>query len=343
MLYNINSAGGGGSNGLALKVIGTPTQPSNPKYPTIWVQTSVPISAYEMGLVSSPTWGMSPGFVYLTTQVCDYDDTVVINPFKKNFLFVKSNMCWQNLGAADAPQWRQMNAWLYAKNNEWVQISIVFAATINVTYPAGSTCTATNGTYTLTAPDTSGTWACIVPIASTWTISCTDGTRSESTTADITTNGQTATVGLDYKVYLFNNGYVNPLAGGFSVPTGGSVDTTIYKPSQYSYGIGSSSTNMIDVTNYSKLYFTVTEASAWEYSWDHVYNYMGLSQNASIYLSSFAAKVTVNSPQTAVVDISSISGSYYVQMLGEGMSQSTSSGAITHSTMFRVSQIWLEK
>ena len=45
-----------------------------------------------------------------------------------------------------------------------------FKATINVTYPAGSTCTATDGKTTLTAPDTSGTWACIVPNAGEWTV-----------------------------------------------------------------------------------------------------------------------------------------------------------------------------
>ena len=37
-----------------------------------------------------------------------------------------------------------------------------FTATINITYPAGLTCKATNGSTVLTAPDTSGTWACTV-------------------------------------------------------------------------------------------------------------------------------------------------------------------------------------
>ena len=55
-----------------------------------------------------------------------------------------------------------------------------FTATINVTYPVGSTCTATDGTTTLTAPDTLGTWACIVPNVGAWTVSCTDGTQTAS-------------------------------------------------------------------------------------------------------------------------------------------------------------------
>lgn len=75
-----------------------------------------------------------------------------------------------------------------------------FAATINVTYPAGSTCTATDGTTTLTAPDTSGTWECVVPNAGTWTVSLDIGLFE---TVSITTNGQTVTID---KWYLYKSG-----------------------------------------------------------------------------------------------------------------------------------------
>lgn len=69
-----------------------------------------------------------------------------------------------------------------------------FAATIHVTYPAGSTCNATDGVTTITAPDTGGTWACVVPNAGTWTISASNGVDTESVI--ITDNGQTKTVRL---------------------------------------------------------------------------------------------------------------------------------------------------
>ena len=65
-----------------------------------------------------------------------------------------------------------------------------FSATINITYPAGLTCTATDGVTTLNAPDTSGTWACEVPNAGTWSITAGDW----SAEADMTTSGQTETV-----------------------------------------------------------------------------------------------------------------------------------------------------
>ena len=86
-----------------------------------------------------------------------------------------------------------------------------FAATINVTYPAGSTCTATDGVTTLTAPDTSGTWAFAVPNAGTWKIVSGNYRRflaiadGDNKTADVT------------KLFLFDNGdYCNNVTGGWT-------------------------------------------------------------------------------------------------------------------------------
>ena len=75
-------------------------------------------------------------------------------------------------------------------------------ALISVTYPAGSTCTATNGTTTLTAADTSGKVVFGVPEpASTpevWTISCSGGGDSDSNTVSITEYGQYEEIELKY-------------------------------------------------------------------------------------------------------------------------------------------------
>lgn len=87
-----------------------------------------------------------------------------------------------------------------------------FAATISVTYPAGSTCTATDGTTTLTAPDTTGSWACIVPNAGTWTVSCTDGTKTKSITVHISTDGEAKSVTLGYTEYLVKSGVIDMTA-----------------------------------------------------------------------------------------------------------------------------------
>lgn len=82
----------------------------------------------------------------------------------------------------------------------------LFAATINITYPSGSTCTCSDGTTTLSAPDTSGTWACIVPNAGTWTAAATDGEKNASETVSINTDGQIASIELSYRALLYQAG-----------------------------------------------------------------------------------------------------------------------------------------
>lgn len=73
-----------------------------------------------------------------------------------------------------------------------------FMATISITYPEGSVCTCSDGVTTLTAPDTSGVWECIVSNAGTWTISCTDGNDSTDEVVEITSDGQSESIMLGY-------------------------------------------------------------------------------------------------------------------------------------------------
>lgn len=69
-----------------------------------------------------------------------------------------------------------------------------FSASIAVTYPEGSTCTCSDGTTTLTAPDTSGSYTFTIPNVGTWTVNYTQGEDSDSRTVAITTNGQSITI-----------------------------------------------------------------------------------------------------------------------------------------------------
>ena len=107
-----------------------------------------------------------------------------------------------------------------------------FAATINITYPAGSTCTCSDGTTTISAPDTSGTWTCIVPNAGTWTVAATDGVENTSESVSITTDGQIVAIELSYLLWLYKSGNTyNAVTGGWSVAehgsTGGSFDSVL--------------------------------------------------------------------------------------------------------------------
>ena len=73
-----------------------------------------------------------------------------------------------------------------------------FTATIAVTWPSGSTCTARCGSTTLTAPNTSGSYTFTVHTAGSWVVSCSGGGNSASATVSITASGQSKSVSLTY-------------------------------------------------------------------------------------------------------------------------------------------------
>lgn len=157
-----------------------------------------------------------------------------------------------------------------------------FTATINITYPAGSTCTCSDGTTTLSAPDTSGTWACIVPNAGTWTAAATDGVENTSESVSITTDGQIVAIELSYLLWLYKSGNTyNAVTGGWSVSkhpsTGGSFDgvLTLNADSMLlstevwggSGGYANAFTNnSIDLTGVNTLKFKITGIGNTEYS-----------------------------------------------------------------------------
>lgn len=87
-----------------------------------------------------------------------------------------------------------------------------FKATIHITYPAGIVCTVTDGTTTLIAPDTTGTWDCIVPNAGTWTAKLKTGLEE---TVTLTISGEEATIN---KWYVFKNGdQCTNITGGWAI------------------------------------------------------------------------------------------------------------------------------
>ena len=95
-----------------------------------------------------------------------------------------------------------------------------FSATLQITYPAGLTCTATDGVTTLTAPDTSGTWACVVPNAGTWTVALGNGLREAVT---IAATGERHTVN---KWYIIRSGVPADIGFSTQIISGRTVPTT---------------------------------------------------------------------------------------------------------------------
>ena len=200
-----------------------------------------------------------------------------------------------------------------------------FAATINITYPAGSTCTCSDGTTTLSAPDTSGTWACIVPNAGTWTATSTSGTETDSKAIAITTDGQNTSVELSYATYLYNLGDAcDALTGGWQaigkynapIDNGGwkGSPSAVNGTASLDISLGGScglvvTKNKIDLTGYQTLTFRGDVTTLGECSlaiW---------SSTTGDYMPSSVASAAISTTGVSVecsLDLSAITGSYYI-------------------------------
>lgn len=187
-----------------------------------------------------------------------------------------------------------------------------FAATINITYPTGSTCTCSDGATTLSAPDTSGTWACIVPNAGTWTVTSTSGTETDSKAVTITTDGQSTSVELSYALFLFKpNAPSDIIAGEWEMPGNSAVtaeaELTVKSVNNYNgYRIISARTKgQIDLTEYSTLQATCKASG-------------GSDTKLEVYSGSSAvASATIRTSLTTVtVDISALSGLHSIGFAG---------------------------
>lgn len=179
-----------------------------------------------------------------------------------------------------------------------------FSATINIAYPAGSTCTCSDGTTTLSAPDTSGTWACIVPNAGTWTVTSTSGTETDSKAVTITTDGQSTSVELSYALFLFKpNAPSDIIAGEWEMPGSSAVtaeaELTVKSVNNFNNNriISARTKGQIDLTEYSTLQATC-KASGGSNTKLEVY-----SGSSAVASAAIGADLT-----TVTVDISALSG-----------------------------------
>lgn len=204
-----------------------------------------------------------------------------------------------------------------------------FAATINITYPAGSTCTCSDGTTTLSAPDTSGTWTCIVPNAGTWTATATDGVENTSESVSITTDGQTVAVELSYYTYLFKpNTDTTNVTGGWQLNSNGSLDSagdqlvaTFTNAYNHRKAFNVATINKIDFTEFTTLVATCKAADKNNAAPSSATFAVASTQdgfNAAGTASTKVASTTFsNSTTTVQIDVSGISGSYYVTFVVE--------------------------
>lgn len=313
VLYGQN----GGGIKLPFRVIGGITQPSNPKDGDIWVKTSVPIMRTEF---ANGTWASGGvGLVFLAGTLGGSNPTGAnstvwainkITGASKYVLKITLTGCKQVQGSTG--NWVNLDAYRYY-GGKWVQFSSEFTATINVTYPAGSTCTATDGTTTLTAPNTSGTWACAVPNAGAWTITATNGSQTKSKTVSITTNGQSATVALNYLVVLFNGeSFDDELTGGWNKSNN---QCTVSGGYLHINGKGYiTSKNKVDLSPYTSIKFTVSNFLSGNSSKTD----SGIDVSNVNDQSSYVAYYSVNKNGTYSLDVSRLNGSYYIDFYCDG-------------------------
>lgn len=335
MIGRTNS--GGASDRLVLRVLGGLTTPSTPKENDIWVK--IPETVFEWALVASnASVSNRSGRVWIKLGDGNTNEFNVIKTVSPaNQLWCSPVSCV----IGDGSSWRSVNAYLY-KNSAWVQFSKEFAATINITYPAGSTCTVTDGVTTHTAPDTSGTWACIVNNTGTWTITSTNGIQTKSDSVSITADGQSASVTLKYEYYIFNAGGVTNYSGGwtalgyYTVTKVDSEGIKIYTASSWE-GAQAFSNSAIDLSKYTKLNINVSA-----YNSARPEASFGVNKNKPNNImwngdftnkNNCAAKMSITSTGVKTIDISSLSGSYYF-WTGED-------GATYDNAGYTINKVWL--
>lgn len=191
-----------------------------------------------------------------------------------------------------------------------------FTAFVAVTYPVGSVCTASLGSYLFTAPDTSGRWDLTVPVEGTWTISCTDGYDSAETSVSVVTDGQMETVSLSYNLILYSPGDEH------SAVTGGWVkyrNATLAKNAEYlrivptqKYDANSAlvgTANKIDLTSVSTL-----TAKAWNNCAADEYLGFGIcSEKTGDFIADTYWNANENKARS--LNVAKYSGSYYVRFV----------------------------
>ena len=108
MIINM-TCGGGGADGLNVKIVASSTQPSNPQENTIWISTGTPIRGWYFS-ATEPS-GAQDRAVWIRTAS---DSAVAFNAAKNGVLMVYPQSCFQRISGA----WVEVTAKSYI-NNGW--------------------------------------------------------------------------------------------------------------------------------------------------------------------------------------------------------------------------------
>lgn len=200
-----------------------------------------------------------------------------------------------------------------------------FTATINITYPAGLTCKATNGSTVLTAPDTSGTWACTVDKEGTWTVTAGDLTE----TVTLNTTGETKAVIVARWIVkngvLTDIGLTNPLISGRNVTPTQETGHVAIKNATSNAVVGVASGQTFDLTAARKIVAdidVITVGSSGSYTqYDGINLVTSKAISAADVVKSVANMTAyldadhianATGRKTLELDVSGLTGSHYV-------------------------------
>lgn len=210
-----------------------------------------------------------------------------------------------------------------------------FSASINITYPANSTCVVTNSSGQTVASDTNTgsstkTWAATVNATGTYTVTATatDGSgKSKSQSVSITTDGQSVSVTLSYNFVLFAAG--SGLAAGYTAESKTTdaysfTDSALVFNSNKAQGLKGLITPTVDLTDFSKMFVTYKDVA---------YNDVSVTGKGFVGVTdkeySVWAQNNYNTPGfpayirpsagegTQELDISGLSGNYYFVLSGD--------------------------
>lgn len=331
--------GNAGKNLIGFRVVVSAERPASPQEYTVWIQTSIPCDRVNFRSTTAPDWADTKGCVnigYKATGSAPSSTNYVINLTKKDGIVhaVPGELltCHQNQDGTSSG-WKPLNAYVY-KSGAWLHFSTTFSATIAVTYPAGSALTCTDGTTTLTASTTTGSYTFVVPNSGTWTVKAVSGSNSASQSVSITSSGQSESVTLSYRTYLFKNGdQCNSLTGGWTGEGGYAWGSSKMNPGSISGGVigvtGSSSAvgvfgtwNKINFSAYKKLYVKASNGPSGS---------VGVRLVSGGNLTTSTIYASGETPQgTTVIDVSGVTASAYVAFYAT-------------NGYLGVTEVWLEK
>lgn len=221
-----------------------------------------------------------------------------------------------------------------------------FSATINITYPATSTCVVTNSSGQTVASDTNTTsstktWTATINATGTYTVTATatDGSgKSKSQSVSITADGQSVSVSLTYEFVLFDNGIVNnitwdatkqPQSAISNVSSVIEVGGNAYDDGiVFIYPMGwRGTTNAVNLSTYETLKVTVLNTSG--------NGKVGVGiGSAATQMDILSGDISSVAESTTTFDISALNDSYFISIYGEPSTYNTFTA--------KISKVWIE-